>query len=160
MTTKASFSASEWKSLVNAPYQILLALKGAERTGMVARRRESKALEAYLSESKSSSGLVKSIIADQDDADDNAKADSDEAIKALSAVGALLERKADDDDGDAARAFLVGAGKAIAEAFKEERGRKKDEISDAEEAVLGRIEKALKATSADTRRRATSCRCR
>lgn len=155
MTTKSNFTAAEWKQLLNAPHWVYRALAEAERGGFLTRRKEAKALNDFLGSHKSRSGLVKAMMADQENADDEIDGDYDDAQSALSKVGALLERKADDADGDAVRAFLMASGTAVAEAVREARGlRNRDKmISDKEQGALDMVASALRATDADARRR-------
>jgi colicin import membrane protein len=156
--TKALFSPSEWKLLLNAPQWVYAALTAAERGSISTRRSEAKALKKFMSSYKTNSPLVKEIIAGQDEADDKVKGSRKEAEKTLTQVGTLLERKAGGDEGDAVRDFLKEAGEAIAEATRE--GLFGDRLSRKEEEALASIEAALKATEADKERRQKAARAK
>jgi nucleoid-associated protein YgaU len=148
-----NFTAKEWKLIVNAPHLIHHALITAERGTIFARRKEAKALDAFLSDHKTRSAMVKAIMDGQKDADDEIEASLEVAKKRLRRVGALLENKADADEAEAVRDFLMGAGEAIAEAAREGKRRGGTPISDTEKQSLTMIRRALKATPADKRRR-------
>jgi nucleoid-associated protein YgaU len=151
--TRAKYSNTEWKSLVNAPHWVYATLTAAERGNIFTRRSEAKALRDFLSSYRTRSPLVKEIIEGQKDADDKLEGSLEDGEKALRQVGFLLERKADDDEGDAVRDFLMSAGEAVAEAAREERRRGGKPTSAKEKETLAQIEVALKATDADKRRR-------
>jgi LysM repeat protein len=148
--TKRDFSPNEWKLLLNAPRWVYVALTAAERGTISTKRSEAKALDKFLSGYRTRSGLVKEIIAGQEEADDKLKGSLKEAEKALGQVGALLDRKAG-EDGDAVRDMLMRAGKAVAEATRE--ALFGDAESAKETKALALIETALKATDADEKRR-------
>jgi nucleoid-associated protein YgaU len=151
--TTGSFSPAEWKQLINAPQLIHHVLAAADPGAFFTKRSEAKALEEYLSSHRSSSALVQSIIAGQKDADDKIKASAKEARAMLEQVGALLEAKADANEGDAVRDFLVGLGNAIAKAASEQAWAGGQAVSAGEEKTLVTIATALKATDDDKRRR-------
>ncbi|NLE75701.1 MAG: LysM peptidoglycan-binding domain-containing protein [Chloroflexi bacterium] len=147
------FTADERKLLLNAPHWVYAAILATERGNIFTRGRESKVLKSFVSDYKSRSALVKEIIAGQKEADDNLKGSLDDAKRALSQVGELLERKAGLDEGNAVREFLMGAAEAVAAASQEETGKGKTATSAKEKEALAVIETALKATEADKRRR-------
>lgn len=154
MTTKTNFSSAEWQLLLDAPGWVYHAIDQAERGGIFARRKEAEALETFLKSYQSSSPLVQSILAEQKQATDKLEGTADVAVNMLAQVGALLDAKAPDADGEAVRTFLQLSGKAIAEATSEKLGLgKKELISEVEQKMLGRIAVALRATDADARRR-------
>lgn len=157
MTTKRDFSASEWKQIINAPQLIYHAFISGEKTNLLQKRSEAKALATFLGGYKSGSSLVKSMVADQDEADASVKGSYASTMLALKKVGNLLDKKAPGSDGDAARKMLKDAADAIAEAVKETPGlRSKDAVSKKESAIIGDIEGALQATAADARQRRAS----
>ncbi len=147
------FSATEWKQLLNAPQLIHHLLTESDRGTLFTRRSEAKALQTYLKSARSQSDLVRSIIAEQKDADDKIEASPEDAKRMLAQVGTLLETKADEVEGDAIRDFLMNAGEAIAEAAREQTLRGGKAVSAAERKTLDEIATALKATDADKRRR-------
>ena len=150
--TTGNFSPAEWKQLVNAPEVIYGLLTATDRSTIFIKRREAKALKKFMSGYKSQSDLVQSIIAGQEDADDEIEATPEEAQKMLNRVGALIEDNTDDAEGDAVRDFLMSAGEAIAEAVREQvKGGKS--VSDKEQETLAVIASALRATDADKGRR-------
>ena len=149
--TKGQFSPDEWKLMVNAPRWVYVALVAAERGSVSTRRAEAKALDEFLSGYKTRSPLVKEIIAGQEEADDKLSGSLKKAEGMLGQVGALLERKVSDDEGDAVRDMLMQAGQAIAVATRE--ALIGDAESAKEEKALALVETALKATEADKRRR-------
>ncbi|MFC2031740.1 hypothetical protein ACFLWA_13575, partial [Chloroflexota bacterium] len=151
--TTAKFTSAEWKELVNAPHWVYGALTAAERGNMLTRHSEAKALSKFLSSYETNSALVKEIIARQEQADEKLEGSLEDAEKALSQVGALLERKLDYADGDAVRDFLMAAGEAVAEAAREGFRKAGVAVSPKEKETLAQVEKALGATAADKRRR-------
>jgi LysM repeat protein len=151
--TTGEFTSTEWKRLVNAPQIIHHMLAAADRGAFFTKRSEAKALEAYLNSYQSQSTLVQSIIAGQKDADEKIKASRAEAQRMLEHVGALLEAKVDDAEGDAVREFLMSAAEAIAKAAREQTWKGSPTVSEAEEKTIDTIAKALRATETDKRRR-------
>jgi phage tail protein X len=149
--TTGTFSPSERKLLLNAPHWVYAALTAAERGSISTRRSEAKALAKFLDGYKTRSPLVKDILAGQDEADDKLKGSLKDAEKALGEVAVLLDRKASAEEANAVRDLLVQAGGAIAEASRE--AVFGDRESKKETKTLARIEKALKATEDDQRRR-------
>lgn len=152
MTTKVNFSAAEWKQLLNAPHWIYRTLAVSEKAGLITVHREIAALNTTLKEYKTASPLVKALLADQKDADETLKGSLEDAEKALSAVGALLDSKAG-DDADDMRKFLNEVGHAIANAVREEGGRQASAVSDTEAKLLANVEKWIGADIASTQRR-------
>jgi nucleoid-associated protein YgaU len=149
--TTGNYSSSEWKLLVNAPQLVHHLLTAADRASAFSQRSEAKALQNYMSKYESPSDLVQAIIAGQEDADAQIEASPEEATKMLEQVGALLELKSDEAEGDAVRKFLVGAGQAIAESGREKLIGKP--VSAKEQETLTTIAGALRATEPDQLRR-------
>lgn len=154
MTSKRDFSSSEWKQIINAPQHIYHAFIAGETTSIFQKRSEAKALTNFLDGFSSSSVLVKSIIADQDEADDDVKGKYADSISALEEVGSLLHKKAPDSDGDGVRRLLTGAAESVAEATIEFTSlRSRDVVSKKEVEIIAEIEDALMATADDARAR-------
>lgn len=128
-------------------------MKTADRGAVFGKSSEVQALKDNLSSHQSQSALVQSIIAAQKDADDKIRVSAEEAQRMLGQVGALLEAKSDDVEGDAVREFLVKAGEAVAQAEREQFGFGGKAPSTREQETLTAIASALKATEADKRRR-------
>jgi nucleoid-associated protein YgaU len=154
--TTGEFSPTERKQLVNAPQLIRHLLTVADRGGIFTKRSEVKALREFLGKYESQSALVQSIIAGQPDADQKVEANAEEVQRMLEQVGALLEAKTDEAEGDAVRDFLMSAGEAVAKATREQSWLSGSGASPAEEKALAAIAGALKATEADKRRRHTA----
>ena len=151
--TTGKFSATEWKQVINAPQLVYHFLVATDRAAFFTKRTEAKALYEFLSGYRSDSVLVKAVIGDQKDADDEVKASGEETLKMLENVGLLLEARTDPAEGDAIRDLLMKAGETIAEAATEHLLKTSDRVSDAEKKSLEALGVALKATAADKHRR-------
>jgi LysM repeat protein len=157
MATKASFNASEWEMLKNAPYYVQAAINKAEgRMGLMEVRREASALKTYLSEYKGNNSLVKAVIAESASTPDLSSHKTAESVAdVLGDIAEAVDSKTDEAEYDEFMDFLLGAGNAIADATSEGLLKRKDTISDEEEEALDLIAHALKATDGDKHDRAT-----
>jgi nucleoid-associated protein YgaU len=148
------FSPVEQQQLAKAPQLIRHLLTIADKGGMLlTKRSETKALGEYMKKYHSQSPIVQAIIAGQPEKEEKIGATSEEALKALEQVGALIEDRTDPAQGDAVRDFLMGAGKAVAEASREQGLVAGGGASPAEEKALAAIATALKATDYDKSQR-------
>ena len=142
MAKKSDFTEDEWKLLISTPRYILLAMWSADRTGSIAARSEDVALKNYLKEYKTRSPLVSSILEDQKDVSRRLR--TKKPLEYIARTGKLLNKKANDSSGDAARKLLIGSASAIAEAVKESFRRKADKVTKGEAEMIAQIEEALK----------------
>ncbi|KAA3665416.1 MAG: LysM peptidoglycan-binding domain-containing protein [Chloroflexi bacterium] len=158
MAKKSDFSAFEWKLLKDSPYWVQTAITAAEgRMGMVEKRREAKALTAYLEGYKSSDGVVRDVLAAQDGKHEvDPKTPLEKVGETLEQISTVVEAKGGSKGLDAFNEFLTGAADAIAGAAGENMLKKADKISDEEEEALDLIGRALRATDADKSKRAAA----
>ncbi len=154
MSGKSSFTASEWKLVSDAPQWVYAAVAAADgRPGLIRARREEKAFFEKLSSFKAGNALIKDVVADDNQQSDKFdRVSLADAEDALQKIGRLLDAKADDNEADGLRAFLLDAGKAAAAAAGEALFDR-DNISDAEEEALNMVAISLRATDKDKRRR-------
>ncbi|MCA9988583.1 MAG: LysM peptidoglycan-binding domain-containing protein [Anaerolineales bacterium] len=160
MTSKSSFSAAEWAQLTSAPYWVYAAVATVDgRQAILTRRKESKAMDDAL-ESKSSNAFVRAVLADvpEDTPKELNRAKFTDAINALNKIGDLLEDKADAADMDAYNDFLLGIGKAVANAAGEGAFGLGDKTSDDEKEALEAVTNALQASASDKAERAAAAR--
>ena len=154
MSGKSSFTGAEWELISDAPQYVFAAIAAADgRPGLIRKRKEESAFFKAVSSYKSGNVLIRDVIADDKEADDKiTKMSMEQAERALRKIGNILDAKADDDDADGLRQFLLDAGKSAASAAGEALFDR-DKISDDEEEALNMIALALRATDADKRRR-------
>jgi nucleoid-associated protein YgaU len=148
--SKDKLTAGEWELVRNAPFWVNQALSTANNgLAFFAKRREAKALEKAMKEYKTSNALIKDIVADDSDpAKEIGKASLEASEQALSRIASVVRNKLGNDDADALAVFLLNAGRAAALASREGGTAAGNSVSDEEEAVLKKIEKAIKAASA------------
>jgi nucleoid-associated protein YgaU len=148
--SKEKLTTSEWELVRNAPFWVNRAVSAADgRVAFFAKRREAKALEEAMKEYKTGNALLKDIVADDEDAAKEIEnASPQEAVEALTRIAGVVRNKLGDADADALAAFLLNAGRSVAVSSRERGMGQGSNISDKEEAVLQRIEKAMKTTSA------------
>jgi hypothetical protein len=162
MADKASFTAQEWKQLVESPMLASMAVTAAEPSGLWGLLKESFAASGVLARAKTEAGtnqLVKAVVAEFETAEGRGVARdglqarlkgskpeqaTTSAIEGLRQVSALLDAKA---PGDAAafKSWLQSIGQHVAEASKEGGflGFGGVQVSDAEKATLAQISTAL-----------------
>ena len=162
MATKANFTPDEWKTLLQSPLIVGIAVSAADPSGLFGMLKESMAsarallqpkadpnadelVRAVAGDFETSEGRgfaqegVKAMLAGAKPADIKAK-----AVAELSAVSALLANKAP-ADAVAYKTWLAGIAKAVAEAAPEGGflGFGGTQVSDAEKATVGDIATAL-----------------
>lgn len=165
MTQKADFGAEEWSLLLEGPPLAAMRVPAAERGGAIsetvaigrvygdARKRQSP-LQGH-------SGLIAEIVADPPYVDksrfgspDAVHADEirDGTLECRREAVALRERKADREELEDYRTFVLGLGQVVAEAHKEGGflGIGGKPVSIGEQAALDEIATALGATSAES----------
>ncbi len=156
MAKKSDFSTFEWKLLKDSPYWVQTAITAAEgRMSMIEKRREAKALTAFLKSHKSTDALVRDVLAAQDGKHGvDPKTKLEDVGDTLDQIANIVEGKSNRKEFDAFNAFLTGAANAIAGATSEALLKKDDKISDEEAEALHLIATALRATEADKAKRA------
>ena len=166
MANKASFTAEEWRQLVQSPMLAGMAITAADPSGLFGLVKEGLAASRALAEAKSVAGtneLIGAVVADFETAEgrdavrDGLKARfagseaadlKPKAITALRETAALLETKAP-EDAPAFKAWLEDIARRVAEASKEGGflGFGGVQVSDAEKATLAEISTALNRTA-------------
>ncbi|MGH6914300.1 MAG: hypothetical protein ACREH3_11415 [Geminicoccales bacterium] len=166
MASKATFTADEWKQLLESPMLSAMAVTAAEPSGLWGVVKEGFAASGALARAKSdaaSSELIKAVVADFETTEgrtvarDGLKARlggskpadvKTKAMDSLRQVSALLDRKAP-EDAAAFKAWLSGIARRVAEASKEGGflGFGGVQVSDSEKATLAEISAALKLTA-------------
>ena len=146
MAKKADFSEDEWKLLINTPRYILLALRAADKTSKDVADSEEQGMIEYLTAYKSRSPLVRSVLADQENASKRLRTKS--PLDYIERTGKLLDNKANDSSGEAVRKLLIGTSSAIANAVRESRRKDADSITKKEQAVLDQIAEVLESERA------------
>jgi hypothetical protein len=162
MADKASFTAEEWKKLVESPMLASMAVTAAEPSGLWGLLKESFAASGVLARAKTEAGanqLVKAVVAEFETAEGRGIARdglqarlkgskpeqaSSNATEGLRQVAALLDAKAP-ADAAAFKSWLQSIAQHVAEASKEGGflGFGGVQVSDAEKATLGQIASAL-----------------
>ena len=162
MATKADFTPDEWKTLVQSPLIVGIAVSAADPSGLFGMLKESMASARALLQAKADPNAdalvkavagyfetsegrgvaqegVKALLAGAKPADIKAR-----AAAALSALSTLLAAKAP-ADALAFKTWLAGVAKAVAEAAPEGGflGFGGTQVSDAEKATLAEISAAL-----------------
>jgi hypothetical protein len=162
MTTKAAFTPDEWKSLLQSPLLVGIAVSAADPSGLFGMLKESMASARAHLQAKADPNadeLVKAVADDFGTSEGRALAQDGlkgllgggkpadikpKALDALRAVSALLASKAP-ADAIAYKTWLAGVAKAVAEAAPEGGflGFGGTQVSDAEKATLAEISAAL-----------------
>ncbi len=142
--SKGKLTAAEWEMVKDAPFWVNRILNAADnRVAIFGRRRDAKALEEAMKAYKTGNALLRDIAADDSDpAQEIEKASVEDAELALGRIATIVDQKLGDDDLKELRAFLLAAGRGVAGASRE--GVLGDKVSDKEEAVLKRVETALR----------------
>ena len=166
MADKASFTAEEWKQLVESPMLASMAVTAAEPSGLWGLLKESFAASDALARAKTDAGanqLVKAVVAEFETAEGRGIARdglqarlkgskpeeaSTNAVEGLRQVAALLDAKAP-ADAAAFKTWLQSIAQHVAEASKEGGflGFGGVQVSDAEKATLAQITTALSLTA-------------
>ena len=142
--SKGKLTAAEWEMVKDAPFWVNRILNAADnRVAIFGRRRDAKALEEAMKAYKTGNALLRDIVADDSDpAKEIEKASVEDAELALGRIATIVDQKLGDDDLRELRAFLLAAGRGVAGASRE--GVLGKKVSDKEEAVLKRVETALR----------------
>lgn len=160
--TKADFTPDEWKTLVQSPLIVGIAVSAADASGLFGTLKESMASARALLQAKADPNadeLVKAVAGDFETSEGRGVAQEGvktllagakpadikaRAAASLSAVSTLLAAKAP-ADALSFRTWLAGVAKAVAEAAPEGGflGFGGTQVSDAEKATLAEISAAL-----------------
>ena len=166
MADKSSFTADEWKKLIEAPMLAAIAVTAADPSGLWGTLKESIAASGALAQAKADAAadpLIKAIAAEYETAEgrsiarDGLKARlgggkpaeaTSKAVAALGALAPILDAKAP-ENAAAVRSWLALISRAVAEASKEGGvlGFGGVQVSDAEKATLAEVASALKVTA-------------
>jgi len=133
MSTKADFTADEWKQIQRAPFMAGLAVVAASPSGPFGVVKEMFAVGKMLGEVKtqgSSNELIKALVGDIEagakdmSAPEELKGKTPDEVKSyaigsLRQVAALLEKKAKFDEAQGFNRWLVSVAQKVAEAAKE-----------------------------------------
>jgi glutamate synthase domain-containing protein 2 len=146
MTTKADFTPQEWELVLEGPPSAGLIVITAQRGGTV---RETISMARAYAEARAQHGqseLLDEIVAAKPEID-HTRYGSPEELKAhllehLRDAVALLERKAQPQELDDYRRFVVDLAERAARAHREGR-HAEDPVSDQERAAIAEIEQAL-----------------
>jgi hypothetical protein len=166
MASKATFTADEWKQLLESPMLSAMAVTAAEPSGLFGVVKEGFAASGALARAKTdatSNELIKAVVMDFETSDGRTVARDGlkerlagskpaeiktKAIASLRQVSALLDQKAP-EDAAAFKTWLSGIARRVAEASKEGGflGFGGVQVSDAEKATLSEISAALSLTA-------------
>jgi hypothetical protein len=166
MASKASFTADEWKQLLESPMLSAMAVTAAEPSGLFGVVKEGFAASGALASAKTdaaSNELIKAVVMDFETSEGRTVARDGlkdrlagskpadiktKAIDSLRQVSALLDRKAPEDAAPF-RTWLTDIARRVAEASKEGGflGFGGVQVSDAEKATLSEISAALRITA-------------
>jgi hypothetical protein len=169
MSTKADYSADEWKALLTAPFMAGLAVAAASPSGPIGVLREMFAVGKILTETKSQahpsdgphSELLQALVTDLASADGRAQIDAavlrglgseqakTHALDACRALAPIVDRKASRDEAEGVKRWLVMIAQRVAEAAKEGGllGVGGTRVSHAEVAAIRDVASALGVTS-------------
>jgi hypothetical protein len=166
MASKTTFTAEEWKRLLQGSMIAAMAVTAADPSGLWGMLKEGLAASSALAQAKSDAGaneLIRAVVADFGTSEGRAVAQGGlrekfsgskpaelkaSAIEELRQVSALLDAKAP-EDAAAFRAWLQAIAERVAEASKEGGflGFGGVQVSDAEKATLAEIAGALNRTA-------------
>jgi hypothetical protein len=139
MSTKADFSAEEWKLVLRSPLMAGLAVVAASPSGPLGVLREMFAVGKLVHETRAqadaagglTNDLLRSLVAELASPDARTQLDVSElrgvpppqlhghALEACRAVAALVDRKASREEADGVKRWLVSIAQRTAEAAKE-----------------------------------------
>ncbi len=162
MATKANFTPDEWKSLMQSPLLVGIAVSAADPSGLIGMLKESMASARELVQAKADPNadeLVKAVAGDYKTSDGRGLAQDGlktllagskpadvaaKAVDALRALSALLDAKAP-ADAAAYKTWLCHVANAVAEAAPEGGflGFGGTQVSEAEKASVAQIASAL-----------------
>jgi hypothetical protein len=145
MTTKADFTPQEWELVLEGPPSAGLIVITAQRGGTL---RETVSMAKSYAEARAQHGqseLLDEIVAAKPEID-HTRYHSPEELKAhllehLRDAIALLERKAQPQEVDDYRRFVVNLAQRVAAAHREHGGA--DPVSDVEHAAIAEISQAV-----------------
>ena len=156
MTSKAAFAEKEWDLLADAPFWVQVALTSHRAGGGIFEgQKYVRTLEDALSEIKARNQLVKDIVAANEGRHFEQSPTFNTAKQKLEQIGSLLDQKVETAEADEVRSFLLALGQKVAESTSEGLFGLGADVSSKEKELLTMIAGALKATEADTQRRAT-----
>jgi glutamate synthase domain-containing protein 2 len=146
MTTKADFTPQEWELVLEGPPSAGLIVITAQRGGTV---RETISMAKAYAEARAQHGqseLLDEIVAAKPEIDHTRYGSPDELkthlLEHLRDAVALLERKAQPQELDEYRRFVVDLAERAARAHREGR-HAEDPVSDQERAAIAEIQQAL-----------------
>jgi hypothetical protein len=139
MSSKADYSAEEWKLILRAPLMAGLAIVAASPSGPLGVLREMFAVGKLVSETKTraegtgglSNELLRSLVAELSSADARAQLDladlralppqqlQGHALEACRALASLVDRKASKEEAEGVKRWLVAIAQRTADAAKE-----------------------------------------
>lgn len=149
MTAKADFNAEEWSQVAEAPPLAGLIVITAQRGGTIRETMQMAKFWAAEREQHQGGELLDALLAERPEVDprkyENAEALRREGMEQLRSTVALLESKAEPEEVEAYRGFVVGLAQRVAEAHKEGGvlGVGGEKVSDSESAALAEIAEAL-----------------
>ena len=148
MTTQFDFSNDEWEDLATAPVLVGMAVAKAEESGFLGNRREARTLADTLA-SQAESYPATSLIAQAATTDTSMQQEhfdsllpemlTTQAIDTCKRVAASLANRAQPDESEDFRRWVLAVGRTVAEAAKEDGVL----VSPGEQAVLGQVTAAL-----------------
>ena len=150
MTTKADFNAEEWSRVIEGPPLAGLLVMAADRGGSI---RESLSMGKFYAEERDKHAggeLLDALLADRPEIDQRQFQDKQDlhakGLARLAETVGLLEQKAEPDEVDAYKSFVLGMATRAAQARKEGGflGIGGKEVSDQERTALNEIAAALK----------------
>jgi hypothetical protein len=151
MTSKADFTAEEWKLVLEGPPSAGMVVITAQRGGLL---RETVSMAKAYAEARQHHGqseLLDEIVAAKPAIDHTRYGSLDElkehCLALLSNAVALLAGKAGPEELDEYKQFIRNLAEKVAAAHREGRGDE-DPVSDAERAAIAAIDQALGAPTA------------
>jgi hypothetical protein len=160
MSSKADYSADEWKTCLRAPLMAGLAVIAASPSGPLGVLREMFAVGKLVSETRAQSGsneLLRALVSELGAPDARGQVDATElrglateqlrahALEACRAFAALIDRKASPEEAAGVKRWLVGIAQRTAEAAKEGGflGFGGTQVSQTETAAIQEVARAL-----------------
>jgi hypothetical protein len=148
MTTQFDFSNDEWDDLAAAPVLVGMAVAKAEDSGFLGNRREARALNETLAAEAArypASSLIAQAattdISQQHERYDTALPEmlATLAVDACQRITAVLAQRAEPEESEAFRRWVLDVGRSVAEAAKEDGVL----VSPGEAALLAEVAAAL-----------------
>lgn len=152
MTTKSDFTPQEWEQVLEGPPAAGMIVITAQRGGTL---RETVSMAKAYAEARQSHGqseLLDEIVAAKPEIDHTRYGSvqelKDRSLGHLRDAVALLAAKAEPQELEEYRSFVVTLARRVAEAHREG-GRGDDAVSESERSAIAEIERALGNSSAD-----------